>query len=245
MIFPPPSAAPGWNKSCARLSARSPTARSPIITAATSSRKFSTVSRRGKPRQPAHAGRGRRPLRSRDRQRSPGLMPDRRGGLRRPEAEPAGPGRPGRQRQGRRPRGQGRRNWPPCCWTHPGLALTHGELVASLPFADPSLDRLRHELLNLAASGSSLEKPPVLTHFIRQGMAELLTRLGVASGQPAQDPEAVRSMTPKPVFCAPPAICAKWRNGSRNGPGPWSAWAAKASEESWREAQRFLRAPGE
>jgi DNA primase len=56
--------------------------------------------------------------------------------------------------------------------------LRHGELLAELAFQDRSLDRLRHELLNLAASGSSLEKPPVLNHLLRQGMAELLTRLG-------------------------------------------------------------------
>ena len=49
----------------------------------------------------------------------------------------------------------------------PSLALTHGEKLAELAFRDPSLDRLRHELLNLAASGSSLEKAPVFTHFVR------------------------------------------------------------------------------
>jgi DNA primase len=70
---------------------------------------------------------------------------------------------------------------------HPALALAHGEMAASLPFEDPALDRLRRELLNLAAAGSSLEKPAVFSHFIQQGMAELLTRLGV-SPEP-MDPE--------------------------------------------------------
>ena len=62
----------------------------------------------------------------------------------------------------------------------PQLAHAHGEQLAALSFRDPSLDRLRHELLNLAASGSSLEKTPVLNHFIRLGMADLLTRLSAA-----------------------------------------------------------------
>jgi len=43
----------------------------------------------------------------------------------------------------------------------PELAARHGELLAELPLLDASLDSLRHELLNLAASGSSLEKTGV------------------------------------------------------------------------------------
>jgi len=62
--------------------------------------------------------------------------------------------------------------------------------LAELAFQDRSLDRLRRELLNLAASGSSLEKTPVLTHLERLGMAELLAQLGV-------------SPTPRPLESAP------------------------------------------
>jgi DNA primase len=58
----------------------------------------------------------------------------------------------------------------------PTLALRHAETLAELEFADPSLDSLRRELLNLAASGSSLEKAGVQTHFARKGMDELLAR---------------------------------------------------------------------
>ncbi len=58
----------------------------------------------------------------------------------------------------------------------PEIALSEGEILAGLELADPSLDRLRHELLNLAASGSSLEKAGVQTHFMRKGMADLLAR---------------------------------------------------------------------
>jgi DNA primase len=58
----------------------------------------------------------------------------------------------------------------------PEIALLEGESLAGLDLKDPSLDRLRRELLNLAASGSSLEKAGVQTHFTRKGMADLLAR---------------------------------------------------------------------
>ena len=69
----------------------------------------------------------------------------------------------------------------------PEIALLEAESLANLDLADPSLDRLRHELLNLAASGSSLEKAGVQAHFTRKGMAELLVRF---AGSPAEDPQA-------------------------------------------------------
>jgi DNA primase len=69
----------------------------------------------------------------------------------------------------------------------PQIALWEGEALAGLDLSDPSLDRLRHELLNLAASGSSLEKAGVQTHFARQGMAELLARF---AGLAADDAHA-------------------------------------------------------
>lgn len=83
----------------------------------------------------------------------------------------------------------------------PAIALHHGELLAALPLGEPQLDRLRHELLNLAASGSSLEKAGLENHLLRQGMAELAARLAVHcpvpdgsfradNDQPVQDHEA-------------------------------------------------------
>ena len=69
----------------------------------------------------------------------------------------------------------------------PEIALAEAESLANLELADPSLDRLRHELLNLAASGSSLEKAGVQAHFTRKGMAELLARF---AGSAALDPHA-------------------------------------------------------
>ena len=77
----------------------------------------------------------------------------------------------------------------------PAIALSHAEMLAELRFGDPSLDRLRHELLNLAASGSSLEKTGVQTHFARLGMADLLAQFAgrsISGGEaaPEHDPEA-------------------------------------------------------
>ena len=67
----------------------------------------------------------------------------------------------------------------------PEIALSEAESLAVLDLADPSLDRLRHELLNLAASGSSLEKSGVQTHLLRKGMADLLARF---AGPAVEDP---------------------------------------------------------
>jgi len=82
----------------------------------------------------------------------------------------------------------------------PQIALNHAELLAGLPVSDPLLDRLRTELLNLAASGSSLEKAGVQTHFVRQGLADFAARLAPRdagpdgerqeAGTPEDDPEA-------------------------------------------------------
>jgi DNA primase len=67
----------------------------------------------------------------------------------------------------------------------PEIALSEAESLAVLDLADPSLDRLRHELLNLAASGSSLEKAGVQTHLSLKGMTDLLARF---AGPAVEDP---------------------------------------------------------
>jgi len=51
------------------------------------------------------------------------------------------------------------------------------EVLAALPLADRSLDSLRHELLNLAASGFRLETGRLEDHLVRAGMATLVERL--------------------------------------------------------------------
>ncbi|MEO8301755.1 MAG: DNA primase [Rhizomicrobium sp.] len=69
----------------------------------------------------------------------------------------------------------------------PQVVPVEAESLAGLDLSDPSLDRLRHELLNLAASGSSLEKAGVQAHFTRKGMADLLAHF---AGAAVEDPLA-------------------------------------------------------
>jgi DNA primase len=69
----------------------------------------------------------------------------------------------------------------------PEIVLAEAETMAILELQDPLLDRLRHELLNLAASGSSLEKAGVQAHFTRKGIADLLARF---AGRPVENPHA-------------------------------------------------------
>jgi DNA primase len=125
----------------------------------------------------------------------------------------------------------------------PSLALRHGELLAELVFQDRSLDRLRHELLNLAASGSSLEKTPVLTHLERLGMAELLAKLGVR-----RDPRPSESVSEDETEARFLRASADFRGLAEWEPERERAlrrFAADGSEESWREASRFLRSSHE
>ncbi|HEY0266245.1 MAG TPA: DNA primase, partial [Rhizomicrobium sp.] len=75
----------------------------------------------------------------------------------------------------------------------PQLALRHAEVLAELAFVDPSLDSLRRELLNLAASGSSLEKAGVQTHLARKGMADLLVRFAPRAPHPYTVSQAASS----------------------------------------------------
>jgi DNA primase len=65
----------------------------------------------------------------------------------------------------------------------PELAATHAEQLAKLPFSDPLLDSLRQELLNVAVSGSRLEKTGLETHLIRRGMAGIVERLKARYGR--------------------------------------------------------------
>jgi len=59
----------------------------------------------------------------------------------------------------------------------PQVIERHPEALAGLTFTDPQLDRLRGELLNLAASGHRLDTAAVENHLIRQGLGALVERL--------------------------------------------------------------------
>jgi DNA primase len=104
---------------------------------------------------------------------------------------------------------------------------------------------LRHELLNLAASGSSLEKRPVLTHFVRQGMAELLTRLGVTPESQEIDQEPAIAAETEARFLRAAADLREMVEWEPERARAFERLGHEASEESWQEARRFLRSPGE
>ena len=127
----------------------------------------------------------------------------------------------------------------------PALALSQGEKLAELPLRDPSLDRLRHELLNLAASGSSLEKAPVLNHFMRLGMADLLARLGATPKPGAATPESVPEDETEARFLRAAADFRAMAEGEPERDRAFRRFAAEGSEESWHEARRLLRSPHE
>lgn len=63
----------------------------------------------------------------------------------------------------------------------PHLVERYTEALAWLSLDDPQLDRVRKELLNLAASAASLDKTSIEGHFVRQGIGALADRLRTQS----------------------------------------------------------------
>ena len=59
----------------------------------------------------------------------------------------------------------------------PHLIERYSEALAWLALDDPQLDRIRRELLNVAASGKRLDKPAVENHLVLQGLGALAERL--------------------------------------------------------------------
>ena len=132
----------------------------------------------------------------------------------------------------------------------PELALTQTETLAALPFSDPQLDRLRRELLNLAASGSRLEKQGLEDHLVRSGMAELVERLGARRAvarfvQADETPERARGgdADGDDVEARWLRAVADLRELAEFGPErarAFERYKAEATEESWRDAHRLL-----
>ncbi|HTT99324.1 MAG TPA: DNA primase [Rhizomicrobium sp.] len=129
----------------------------------------------------------------------------------------------------------------------PEIVEKHGEILAELSFSDRSLDTLRHELLNLAASGFRLENPGLENHLVRKGMADLLARLGAdrrsdsteasSGGSDAEEYEA-RFLR----------AAAQLRDMAELEPERQRAaerLKADASEESWAEYRRLRGLPNE
>ena len=121
----------------------------------------------------------------------------------------------------------------------PELAIRHVEVLAELPLSDASLDRLRHELLNLAASKASLEQQGVEDHLKRLGLGEILARLtaGAANGAGfAQTEDLDTSFLTAAGELR--AVVARFEKGAREG-----RLAAEGGEARWNEYLRH-RAPG-
>jgi DNA primase len=106
---------------------------------------------------------------------------------------------------------------------------------------------LRRELLNLAASGSSLENRGLENHLVRKGMAELIARLGHGrSGEPsdmptegadAEDTEARFLLAAQQLREMAELEPERHRAAERH--------KSEATEESWAEYHRLRGFPNE
>ena len=132
----------------------------------------------------------------------------------------------------------------------PELALIHAEMLAALPFSDRQLDRLRQELLNLAASGFRLEKEALETHLVRSGMAELVERLAarrapgqISAADAAQERGQGRAADGGDIEARWLRAVADLREMAELGPERVRAmerFKFEGTEESWRDAHRLL-----
>ena len=123
----------------------------------------------------------------------------------------------------------------------PGLAERHGELLAELPFGDAQLDSLRQQLLNLAASGSRLEKQGLENHLGRLGMAQLVARLNArAVGGPADETDAGDSDA---RFLKAAGDLREMAEREPERARAMERFKSEGTEESWRDAQKLLGLP--
>jgi len=134
-------------------------------------------------------------------------------------------------------------------FNHPEMAVRHAEIVAGLVLSDRVLDRFRHELLNLAASGSRLEKPGLENHLVRIGMADLVERLNaraLASGEIASADESgipQGNADGEDFETRWLRAAAQLRDMAELGPERARAmerFKSEGTEESWRDARRLL-----
>ena len=120
----------------------------------------------------------------------------------------------------------------------PEIAVRQGEVLAAMHFSDPLLDRLRQELLNLAASGFRLEKEGLENHLVRAGMGELVERLVAQSAQAPAGRESTEGEDARFLEAA-----AQLREMAELAPERKRAverFKSEATEENWLQAQRLL-----
>ena len=130
----------------------------------------------------------------------------------------------------------------------PQLVVSQAEEIAALPFSDRQLDRFRHELLNLAAAGTRLEKRGLENHLIRAGLGDLLDRLGPHSpqghGESSGDNNSGQGDADAEMEARWLLAAAQLHEMAEAAPERRRAverFTAEASEESWREAHRLLK----
>jgi len=117
----------------------------------------------------------------------------------------------------------------------PEIAVRQGETLAAMHFSDPLLDRLRQELLNLAASGFRLEKGGLENHLVRAGMAELVERLVARDAQaPAGQESADARFLEAAAQLREMAELAPERNRAVE------RFKSEATKENWLLARRLL-----
>ncbi len=120
----------------------------------------------------------------------------------------------------------------------PELAAKYSETVAALPFLDLSLDRLRAELLNVAASGSRLEKQGLENHLIRCGMADIVARLKAPPREVGEETASGEDADARFLRAA-----SQLRDMAERDPERKRAlerFKQEPSEESWLEVRRLL-----
>jgi len=130
----------------------------------------------------------------------------------------------------------------------PEILERQHENFAALPLSDHSLDSLRHELLNLAASGFRLETRGLEDHLVRAGMAALVERLRTRRAALSVDSESARQAAGGVGVAG--EIEERWlraasqlREMAESGPERRQAlerFKSEASEESWREWHRLV-----
>jgi DNA primase len=132
----------------------------------------------------------------------------------------------------------------------PELALPHGEVLAALPFSDPLLDRLRHELLNLAASGFRLESRRLEDHLVRSGMADIVARLKPAHPGLGAGPASGHHQADGGGHAEAEDVEARWLRAvgqlmelvefEPERRRAVERFNVEATEERWRDAKRLL-----
>ncbi|MBV8977562.1 MAG: DNA primase [Alphaproteobacteria bacterium] len=128
----------------------------------------------------------------------------------------------------------------------PEIADRQGEVLAQLRFQDALLDRLRRELLNLAASGFRLENQGLENHLVRAGLAELASRLkGAERGGDPRDAAVPGDADAEAQFLSAAAELRILAELEPERQRAAERFRTEDSEESWAEFIRLKASGGD